>query len=110
MNYKYANVASILSLIGGIISLVILSLMAVGGTFEYIEGGAQIMDLFILIMLVSVPLIQGILGIIFSRKIKSYPTKSKGIILIIIGILSLLFLYGILFIISGIFTILSLED
>lgn len=105
MNKKQAKVASILSLIAGII-FTILGVIMVTAFFisdETVHG----VDLLFSILFVGIPLITGIIGLYMSKKVKQNPTTTDGIILIMCGVVTFILGVSILFILAGIFTILA---
>ena len=118
---KHAVLSSKLTLIGSIIYLLIgaVSLsQGLIGPIHFTTKGYQTsaylwefsqypVELSLWAAMVLALLVFGVVGIIFSKKVKKKGTTAQGVILIIIGLFSLLTIAGILFFISGIQTLLS---
>ncbi|MFD2131455.1 hypothetical protein ACFSKI_09570 [Pseudogracilibacillus auburnensis] len=107
---KHANVASVLSLIGGIIYLIGFFLFVMGALVHILEEGIDYLDIIVRQFFLFPALIKGILGLTMFVRVKQKPTITQGVILIICGAFSLFFFIGILFTIAGIFTIIASEE
>ncbi len=121
---KHASLSSILTLIGSIILLLWAAFYTTVGmisplhiTINDQETNAYLWEfakypgpLSFWVAIILVLLIMGIVGIVFSQKVKKKATTAQGVTLIIIGILTLFLIAGILYLISGIQTLLAREN
>jgi hypothetical protein len=121
MNNKYTYTASLLTLIGGILYLVVAAILFIIGmatpieitingsyTRAYLwEFAAYPGPLSLWVAFIAVPLIMGIIGLVINRKIKKNATKTQGVTLLVIGILTIVTGIAFLYIIAGVQTLLA---
>lgn len=121
MMNKQAKVARRLLLIGGIWYLVGAALFFVVGMITPIDINingvhtrAYLWEFFtypgplsLWLGMILVPLILGVIGFIFRKKIKTQPTNAQGTFLLVAGIVTVLTGAGILYIIAGVQTMLA---
>ena len=121
---KHVALSSILTLIGSIIYLLLAALFFTVGmitpihiTINDYETSAYLWEfakypgpLSLWVAFILVFLIFGIVGIVFSRKVKKKATTLQGVLLILFGFFTLLFVAGILYFIAGIQTLLARDN
>lgn len=118
---KYASLASILTLIGSIIYLLIVAFILIKGiigpidstmnghtTHAYLSEFSQYpVELSIWVLVELGLFVFSVIGFILSRKVKKKAAIEYGIILIVIGVISLRTIAGTFFFISGILILLA---
>jgi len=114
---KLAKIAGILYLFFGLSFLIVSWFSPVEVTLNDYESRGTIYELasepgpfIFLLILISIPIIFGIIGLIISSKVKQRPSKLQAIMMIVIGVMSAFFLVGILFIVAGIQTLLAKKE
>lgn len=120
---KHASLSSILTVIGSVIYLLLAVFFFTIGmispihiTINDYETNAYLWEfakypgpLSLWVVFILGFLILGIVGIVFSRRVKKKATTVQGVLLIIFGLFTLFFVAGILYLIAGIQTLLARE-
>lgn len=107
---KYSGVTKVLLTVAGVCYVTISAILLISVFWMHVMNDFDILNLSISTIIIAVGMTKGIIALKFRNSTHEKATTSLGIMFILFGVLSFLFLFSLAFIIAGVLILISVNS